>query len=74
MYMEIVSVESHAGKWQLRSQVVLGKEALKLCFYLTILMHDPMSLVLGSNYISICNMFAILDTCDSIIPSVVSDL
>lgn len=72
--MEIVSVENHIGKWQLCSEVALGKEVLKLCFHLIILMHDPMSLVLGSNYISICNMFAVLDICNSIIPSVVSDM
>lgn len=53
--------ENKVGKWQLHSEVVLGKQVLKVSFCLIILMHDPTSLVLSSNDSSICNMFAVLD-------------
>lgn len=53
--------ENKLGKWQLHSEGVLGKEVLKLSFCLIIQLHDPASLVLGSNDSSICNMFAVLD-------------
>lgn len=45
----------------MHSEEVLGKQVLKVSFYLIILMHDPTSLVLSSNDSSICNMFAVLD-------------
>ena len=72
--MDIVSVENKVGKWQLHSAVVLGKEVLKHCFHLIILMHDPACLILSSDDISICSMFAVLDICNLIISSVASDM
>lgn len=70
--MDVVS-ENKVGKWQLRSEGVLGKEELKLSFCLIIPMHDPTSLVFSSNDTPICNIFAVLDLCNLITATVARD-
>lgn len=50
------------------------ERSIKTCFHLIILMHDPLTLVLSSNDISVYNMFAVLDVCNLIISSVASDV